>query len=160
MANRIIEIANARIMFRNFRGEKRRYNNEGDRNFNVVLTEEQAETFKEWGLNVKTYAPDEGDTDPVYLLKVTISYKYKDRSPSVVMIKHNSKTYLTEATVGNLDFAQLESLDLILNASFYMHDDNTPGSSVYLQAMYAKVFEDEFALKYADLPTTNADDED
>lgn len=159
MPTRIIKIPNAKIMFRNFRGEKRRYNDEGDRNFCVVLSELEAEEYSMNGLPVKAYEPKSGDGEVVHLLKVDVSYKYKDRAPTAMMIKKDSKTFLKEDTIGNLDFAEIEKLDLILNASFYTRTDGTQGVGVYLNTLYAKVFEDEFALQYANLPVTNPEDD-
>lgn len=160
MATQIVKFPNARLMFRNFRGAKMNYNKEGDRNFCVVLTEEEASMYDEMGLNVRVYEPKSGDGDPITYLKVTVSYKYEDRAPEVVMIKSNGKTYLKESGVGELDFLRLENIKLILQASFYTGDDGKPHCTVYLKTMYAKVIEDEFAAEFAHLPTINSDVQD
>lgn len=149
--NKIIAIENARIIFRNLSGEARKYNKAGDRNFNVVLTKEQADLFTEEGFNVRVRPPRDEDGDPQYLLQVAVSYKV--RPPRVVLITRSGKTELNEDTVGEIDFVDLENVDLTIRPYHWSLDTGASGVKAYLNSMFVTLLEDEFDEKYRDIPT-------
>ena len=105
----LLQIDDARICFRNFRGEGSMYNNEGNRNFSVVIPDEEiAEALRndenEYGVgwNVKIKAPQEEEQKPFMHLKVNV--KYTDRSaPNVYLISGKNKVELNDETIGMLD---------------------------------------------------------
>ena len=83
----VLQINNARICFRNFRGEETMYNAKGNRNFALIIPdEEMAEALKNdvnqygAGWNVKIKAPREEGESPFMYLPIKI--KYTDRSKS------------------------------------------------------------------------------
>jgi len=141
-----------RFLYRNFKGEKRQFNEEGKRNFCILLTEDEAEAMAADRWNVKwTKARDEDD-EPQPYLKVNISYKYEPH-PKIVLIT-NTKVVVTEDTVHILDYAEVENADLTITPYVY----NESGSkSAYLKTMYVTLVRDEFEDKYSDIPF---DDED
>ena len=65
----ILQIDDARIIFRNFSGEPSKFNRAGDRNFAVVIPEQDiADALINDGWNVKIKPPrEEGDTPFMYL---------------------------------------------------------------------------------------------
>lgn len=152
MENRtsIIKFENTRMIFRNFRGEERMYNDKGDRNFNLVLTEHQAEMLTEEGFKVKVRPPRNEDEDPQYLLPVSVSYKI--RQPKVVVIGSRGKKELDEESVGELDYAEIEHLDVTIRPYHWSMPNGRSGVKAYLNSLYATLIEDEFAEKYADVP--------
>ena len=98
----VLEINDARIIFKNFRGEGSKFNKEGDRNFALVIaggtlndgdrkinvtSEEMADALindvNRYGVgwNVKIRAPSEEGDEPFIYLPVKV--KYNDRGSSV-----------------------------------------------------------------------------
>lgn len=141
-----ISFEGARIIFRNFRGEKRRYNDEGDRNFNIVVDEADAEWLRDFGLRLKPLRNTREDEDPEYSLKVNVKFD-SNRPPRVILVTSRNKTVLNEETVGELDYMEIENIDLTIN--MYRREETV---TAYLHSMYVTPIEDEFESKYADLP--------
>lgn len=146
--NFISAVENARIIFRNFSGEERMYNNKGDRNFTLVLTPEKAEELRNLDYNVKTRPPREEGDENQYLLAVAVSYKA--RPPKIVLINGKLKVNLDEDTVGELDYTDIEYVDLTIRPYHWELPDGRTGVKAYLNSMYVTAVEDQFAGKYAD----------
>lgn len=143
-----INIANAKIRFRNFTGEPTKYNKAGGkRTFSVVLEPDQAEKLIADGWNVKTWEPD-GSDEPVYHLPVEASYKLYP--PKIFMISGNKKTLLTEETIAALQYAEYSNVDLVIRP-YSWEVQGKSGVKAYLKSMYVTIVEDEFEKKYRDL---------
>ena len=77
----ILQIDDARIIYRNFSGTASKYNREGDRNFSVVIpTQEMADELIKAGWNVRIKPPREDGDEPFMYLPVKI--KFIDRWPN------------------------------------------------------------------------------
>ena len=98
----ILQIDDARIIYRNFAGVGGKYNREGDRNFAVVIPDEElADKLVEKGWNVKIKpARDEGDIPFMYL---PVKVKFNDRGPAVYLQTGNKRNKLDEASIDCLD---------------------------------------------------------
>lgn len=148
MLNKNLAIEGARIIFRNFRGEEGKYNKAGDRNFCVLLDPANAIALKEEGWNVKYLAPRDDEDEPQPYLPVSVNFR--NIPPKVLLITSGGKTQLDEDTVGSLDWAELENVDLIIRP-YNWEVNGDSGIKAYLKAGYFTIVEDEFEKKYYDV---------
>lgn len=146
-----IVIENAKIIFKNFSGKGTDYNAEGDRNFCVVLDDEQAESMKAMGYNVKTKLPREGyeDDGNFNFLKIKVSLKYGDnRDAEIYRIVGNNRVKLTDKTVSTLDWDEIENIDMRIRP-WNWTKGNRSGVAAFLDTMYVTVKEDSLDAKYS-----------
>lgn len=141
-----IVFENARIIFRNFSGKEGKFNNEGNRNFCLLLDVDVARDLERSGWNIKWLKPrNEGDPDQAY---TQIRVSYTGRPPKITMISSRGNTMLDEGTVHILDWAEIEAIDLILTP-YEWEPGRVKG---YLKTMFVTIHEDELELKYANAP--------
>lgn len=144
--NHIFKIDNAHITYRNFAGEARQYNNAGNRNFNLILRPEDAAMFEGEGFRVRERPPREEGADPLYLMAVNVSFKF--RPPRVVVIRGRNKIELTEETIAELDYADIESIDMTIRPYRWTMPDGRTGVKAYLNSMYVTLVTDPYEDKY------------
>ena len=141
----ILQIDDARIIYRNFSGVGSKFNREGDRNFAVYIPDEDmANELKESGWNVKIKPPREDGDDPFMFLPVKI--KFNDRGPSVYLVTGNKKTPLNENTVSCLDDIDILSVDLDIRP-YDWEVNNKTGRTAYLQSIWVTQEVDRFASR-------------
>lgn len=148
-----ITVEGASIIFRNFQGKASDYNNEGNRNFGLLLFDELAENLKADGWNVKYLKPrtEEEEAHPQAWLPVKV--KYGKIPPIAVLITSRGKTRLTEETIGQLDWARIKNVDLIVRPYIYPEMHGRPsGISAYLKSIYVTIQEDALEEKYGAIP--------
>ena len=139
----ILQIDDARIIYRNFAGRGDKYNREGDRNFAVVIPdEEMAAQLTDLGWNVKIKPPREDGDAPFMYLPVKV--KFNDRGPNVYLKTGDRQNRLDEESVGLLDNIDIIGVDLDIRP--YDWDVNgKSGRTAYLQSIRVVQDVDRFA---------------
>ena len=142
----ILQIDDARIAFRNFRGEGSKFNREGDRNFALIIpNEEMADALAKEGWNVKIKPPREEGDDPFIFLPVKV--KFSDRGPQVYLVTGARRNRLDEETVGMLDDIDIRTVNLDIRPYDWEVNGKT-GRTAYLQSIEVIQEIDRFAARY------------
>lgn len=144
----VLQIEDARIIYRNFTGAGSKFNREGDRNFAVIIpNQELCDELIEAGWNVKIRPPREDGEDPFMFL--TVKVKFNNRGPGVYVISGNgTPTRLNEETIGMIDEIDIQSVSMDLRPYDWEVNGKT-GRTAYLQAMEVIQNIDRFGAKYA-----------
>lgn len=142
----ILEINDARIIYRNFAGEQTKYNRAGDRNFAVVIpNDEIKDALIAEGWNVKIKPPRDEDDSPFMFLPVKVSFN--SRGPAIYIQSGDQPQRLNEETVGMLDEIDIRSVDMDLRPYDWEVNGKT-GRSAYLQSMNVIQNIDRFGAMY------------
>lgn len=142
----IVQIDDARIVFRNLRGEGSKYNREGDRNFAIIIpNQEIADSLIEEGWNVRINDPrDEGDAPFMFL---PVKVKFNAKGPNVYLRTGNALNKLDEETVGMIDEIDILSVDLDIRPYDWDVNGKT-GRTAYLHSMQVTQESDRFADRF------------
>lgn len=156
-----IKLDSCELIFRNFAGTEGKFNRAGDRNFCVILNEDEAKSLKAAGWNVKQRPPrEDGEVLPPYL-KVKVKF-HDDGTPKIYRLDLDPsgkprrdpngdvvKAVLTPDTVGQLDSAYI--VDAQLTISPYHYDVNgSKGVSAYCRELTVVIKMDPWTAKYED----------
>ena len=144
----ILQIDEARIVYRNFSGEESQFNRKGDRNFSLVIPDEElAQKLAEEGWNVKIRPAREEGEDPFIHLPVKV--KFNDRGPNVYLITNGQRNKLDEETVGLLDSVDIVNVDLDIRPYDWEMNGKT-GRTAYLQAIMVTQEVNRFEARFAE----------
>ena len=144
----ILQIDDARIVYRNFRGEASKYNREGDRNFALVIpNEEIADALTKEGWNVKIKPPRDEDDQPFMFLPVKI--KFNDRGPSVYLVTGDRHNKLDEESISLLDDIDIASASMDVRPYDWEVNGKT-GRAAYLQSLEVIQEIDRFAARFVE----------
>ena len=144
----ILEIEDARIIYRNFSGAPSKFNREGDRNFAVIIpTEELKDELVEAGWNVKIKPPRDDFEDPFMFMPVKVVFN--NRGPAAYVRSGDSVTRLNEDTIDMLDEIDISSVDMDLRPYDWEVNGKT-GRSAYLQAINVTQNVDRFGARYSE----------
>ena len=144
-----INIEGATIIWKNFSGERDRFN-PGKRGFSVVIDDAvMADELKQEGWNVKERPLQEGadPSEQEWTLPVKLNM---NRYTQVWLIVGNHKTLLDENTVAQLDVVDIIDCDISIRPYEWEMSGRT-GVTAYVDSMYVTIRENKFAEKYADL---------
>ena len=150
----VIMIDDARIIYRNFEGRGDKYNREGDRNFAVLIDDENIakqlcadvnDLGAPWNVKIKD-PRDEGDIPFMYL---PVKVKFNNRGPNVYLVSGTRRNVLGPESIGMLDQIEIESVNLDIRP----YDDminGKPFRAAYLQSIEVHQRIDRFAAQYAE----------
>lgn len=144
-----INIEGAMIIWKNFSGERDKFN-PGKRGFSVVIDDTvMADELRQEGWNVKDRPLQEGadDSEQEWTLPVKLNM---NRYTQVWLIVGNHKTLLDEDTVSQLDVVNIVNCDISIRPYEWEMNGRT-GITAYVDSMYVTIRENKFAEKYADL---------
>ena len=143
----ILQIDDARIIYRNFAGAASKFNREGDRNFAVVIPDKDimdALVNEGWNVKSKTYRyEDEED-----FMWLPVKVRFNDRGPAVYLKTGDTVNRLEEDSVGILDNIDILSVDLDIRP-YDWEVNGKPGRSAYLQAITVTQNIDRFTARYS-----------
>lgn len=144
----ILQIDNARIIYRNLRGEASKFNREGERNFSVLIpNQELADELISRGWNVKIKPPREDGEEPFMHLPVKV--KFNGKGPHVYIQSGRALNRIDEEDVGMIDDLDIESVDLDIRPYEWEVNGKT-GITAYLQSMKVVQNIDRFAARMAE----------
>lgn len=154
--NRLV-LNDVQLRRRNFSGIKDDFNERGNRQVLIVLGKQHAydlgfdsvtdmfNALKADDWKVKRFNATEENDDPDMYIPATAVYYERDKSSIFMKTGRNSRL-LTEATVGLLDSADIEHVDVILNKHYY-DSHGKQGYNVRIKSMEVAVVEDEICAR-------------
>lgn len=143
----ILQFDDVKIAYRNFAGRADDYNTEGDRNFVIVIDDQEiADTLIEEGWNVKIKPPRVEGEEPFIFLKVKVKFG-GFREPNINLISGKARVCLNEETVGCLDDADILYMDLDVRP-YNWKKGNKSGRTAYLQGAHIEQRVDRFTERY------------
>ena len=142
----ILQIDDARIIHRNFSGAGSKFNREGDRNFSIVIEDQETgEALREEGWNVKIKPPREDGDEPFMFLPVKV--KFNDRGPNVYLVSGDAENQLKEDTISCLDDVDIARVDLDIRP-YDWEVNGKEGRTAYLHSMEViQAVSDRFAAR-------------
>ena len=141
----ILQIDNARLIYRNFAGAGSKFNREGDRNFAIIIEDQEtANKLAELGWNVKIKPPRDADDEPFMFLPVKV--KFNDRGPNVYLISGDNRVTLDEESVECLDDVDILNVDLDIRP-YDWEVNGKSGRTAYLQSICVTQEVDRFAAR-------------
>lgn len=147
-----LTLRDVRLIFKNFEGKKKLYNEEGQRNFSIWLDSRQAAELRQIGWNTKLIkrTAEFPEEDREWHLKVNVSYREGTRHPRIFFITKstNSRNPIDEEFVKFVDTAQFDRVDVTISP--YNHTFNGGGVTAYLRTMYGVLHEDPLDLEYSE----------
>lgn len=145
----IMQIDNARIIFKNFEGRGDKFNREGDRNFSLLIEDpDTADAMVEKGWNVKIKEGRDEDEGP--FMRLPVKVKFTEYGPKVYLNSAGNITELDEESIVCLDNIDIESVDMDIRPYDWDVNGKT-GRTAYLQSMNVVQRIDRFAARYSNM---------
>ena len=141
----ILQIDDARIVYRNFSGTGSKFNREGDRNFAVVIPDQYVpDELVNRCWNVKIKPPRDEDDTPFMFLPVKI--KFNERGPKVYLQSGDKMVELDEESIDCLDDVDILGVDLDIRP-YDWEVNGKQGRTAYLQSIHVVQEVDRFAAR-------------
>ena len=154
----IMQIDDARIIFKNFEGRGDKFNRDGDRNFSLLIEDPNtAEAMKREGWNVKIKEGRDPDEGP--FMRLPVKVKFTDYGPTVYLNSAGNVVKLNEESIGCLDNIEIETVNMDIRPYDWEVNGKT-GRTAYLQSMEVVQRIDRFAAKYGNNRRDDFDDDE
>lgn len=142
----VVQIEDARIIYRNFAGQGSKFNREGDRSFSMIIPDQECcDILVNEGFNVKIKPPREEDETPFMFLPIKV--KFNNRGPNIYLRSGNNVKKLSEDEIFILDDIDILTVDMDIRAYDWEVNGKT-GKTAYLQAMDVTQNIDRFGARY------------
>lgn len=153
----ILQIDDARIIFKNFEGRGDKFNREGDRNFSLLIEDpDTADALIAEGWNVRIKPGRDEDEGP--FMRLPVKVKFTDYGPNVYLVTGDRRNELDEESIACLDNIDIESIDMDIRPYDWEVNGKT-GRTAYLQSMQVVQRIDRFAARYAGMRGNDIDGE-
>ena len=141
-------IDDAKLLFHNFSGAKTDFNALGNRNFDVILPDnEMAIAMGQKGWNVKIRRPRDPEDDPYYTLNVKINMASR-WPPKIVEAGKRQQIVYDESMLNKLDNLPMEDIGIVINGSEWENERYGKGVKAYLDQFYFRARPSIFGNKY------------
>ena len=145
----VVRMDDVRIIWKNFEGRAEQYNNPGDRNFSVLIpNQEIADALLERGYRVKIKPPREDGDMPFMHLPVKV--RFNNRGPKIYLESCGRRNELDEESVGVLDHIDFAAMDIDISPYDWTNRSGESGRSAYLQGAYVVQDVDRFTERFAE----------
>lgn len=152
----ILQIDDAKIIFRNFEGRGDKFNREGDRNFSLLIEDpDTADALVREGWNVRIKEGRDPDEGP--FMRLPVKVKFTDYGPNIYLVTGDRRNELDEESIGCLDNIDIESVDMDIRPYDWEVNGRT-GRTAYLQSMQVIQRIDRFAARYANMRDDRVND--
>lgn len=142
----ILQIDDARIIFKNFEGRGDKFNREGDRNFSLLIEDpDTADALADRGWNVKIKPGRDEDEEP--FMRLPVKVKFTEYGPNVYLRTGDRVNKLDEESIGCLDNIDIASVSMDIRPYDWEVNGRT-GRTAYLQSMEVVQRIDRFAARY------------
>ena len=150
-----LQLEGVAVIFKNFRGEKGTYNEEGVRTFSVVIQDlVYATDLIAQGWALKPLKNEEGNIEAYHLpVKVNYASRQPPRIYKISMV-NNAQLPLDDKTIDMLDYLPIDYVDVIVNPYSWEVRGET-GIKAYCQTMYVVIEENALDIKWANMAGNN-----
>lgn len=152
-----LKLDGVQIRKRNFRGERVKYNDRGNRTCLLILDRDQAEKsgFKSvtdfvdylrsenWKVGV--FPVREGEDEPDAFMQVNAIYNEYEH-PNIYLKNAKGSVLLDENSVGEIDYADIANVDCILYLNYWKYD-GSEGFNNRIKSMEVTILEDEITYR-------------
>ena len=142
----ILQIDDAKIIFKNFEGRGDKFNRAGDRNFSLLIEDPNtADALVKEGWNVKIKPGRDEDEEP--FMRLPVKVKFTEYGPNVYLRPGDRVNKLAEERTSCLDDIDIESVNMDIRPYDWEVNGRT-GRTAYLQSMEVIQRIDRFSARY------------
>ena len=142
----ILQIDDAKIIFKNFEGRGDKFNRAGDRNFSLLIEDPNtADALVKEGWNVKIKPGRDEDEEP--FMRLPVKVKFTEYGPNVYLRTGDRVNKLDEESMSCLDDIDIESVNMDIRPYDWEVNGRT-GRTAYLQSMEVIQRIDRFSARY------------